>query len=110
MAKGGSKLGLNADGDTVFEPSQQHRGAVARAMFYIHTMYELPFQPGEVEVLKAWNREFPVTAEEQRRNDVISKHQRNRNPFVDYPQLVDRVSTAETVAPAPIDQVPEPKP
>ncbi len=42
--------------------------------------------------LKQWNAEDPVDANEQYANNYIeSKLQGNRNPFVDYPQLVDNV-------------------
>ena len=89
--EGGSKLGLDARGNKVFEPPLEHRGQLARAMFYIHTMYEVPFQPNEEPVLREWHREHPVTEAERSRNDAISKYQKTRNPFVDYPELVDKI-------------------
>ncbi|MEE2903786.1 MAG: endonuclease [Myxococcota bacterium] len=89
--KGGSKLGLDEQGNKVFEPPPEHRGQLARAMFYIHTMYEVPFQSDEEPVLREWHREHPVTEAERSRNDAISKYQKTRNPFVDYPELVDKI-------------------
>ncbi len=42
--------------------------------------------------LKQWNEEDPVDDNEKYANDYIeSKLQGNRNPFIDYPQLVDSV-------------------
>jgi len=90
--KGGSKLGIDAQGNKVFEPPSEHRGQLARAMFYIHTMYEVPFQPNEEPVLREWHREHPVTDTERTRNDTISKYQNTRNPFVDYPELVNQIA------------------
>ena len=89
--KGDSKLGLNAKGHIVFEPPEEHRGQLARAMFYIHTMYEKPFQPGEESILRTWHAAHPVTDSERARNDAISKHQGTRNPFIDYPDLIDKL-------------------
>lgn len=36
---GGSKLGRNANGETVFEPRDDQKGNTARAMFYFYTVY-----------------------------------------------------------------------
>jgi endonuclease I len=34
----------------------------------------------------------PVDAEEIARHEVIAKYQKVRNPFVDFPQLVEKVA------------------
>ena len=44
-----------------------------------------------MEVLKAWNKLDPPSNVEKLRNDTVQKIQGNRNPFVDYPNLVDRM-------------------
>ena len=41
------------------------------------------------EILKAWNKLDPVSEVEKLRNETVQKIQGNRNPFVDYPNLVD---------------------
>lgn len=41
-------------------------------------------------VLKEWNRIDPPSAVEVNRNNYVESIQGNRNPFIDYPQLVDR--------------------
>lgn len=40
--------------------------------------------------LKEWNRIDPPSAVEVNRNNYVESIQGNRNPFIDYPQLVDR--------------------
>lgn len=40
--------------------------------------------------LKEWNRIDPPSAVEVNRNNYVESVQGNRNPFIDYPQLVDR--------------------
>ena len=43
------------------------------------------------EVLKAWNKLDAPSNVEKLRNDSVQKIQGNRNPFVDYPELVDKI-------------------
>ena len=43
---------------------------------------------GGLQVLLKWNDEDPVSDLERQRNNVIEKAQGNRNPFIDFPQLV----------------------
>ena len=53
--KGGSYLGKNSGGATVFMPRTDHRGNVARAMFYFSIRYRLPMANGQENDLKRWN-------------------------------------------------------
>lgn len=76
----------------VFEPPQGHRGNVARALFYFSVRYELPIDPTQEATLRKWSQEDPVDQEEVERNDAIQGVQGNRNPFVDYPELADKIS------------------
>lgn len=79
-------------GHDVFEPPKEHQGNVARALFYFSTRYDLPIDPNQEAFLRKWNKEDPVDAEERDRNDKIAAVQGNRNPFVDYPELADKIS------------------
>lgn len=86
------RLGSSADGDLVFEPPKAHRGNVARALFYFSTRYDLPISAEEEATIREWHKQDPVDAEEMARNEEIFKLQGNRNPFIDFPELVDRIS------------------
>lgn len=87
-----AKLGLPAAGSrTVFEPPLSHKGNVARALFYFSVRYQAPLEPAQEAALREWHQLDPVDAEEKSRNDRIHQLQRNRNPFVDYPELVGRI-------------------
>lgn len=79
-------------GQEVFEPPTWHRGNLARALFYFSTRYDLPIDPRLEAVLRKWNHDDPVDDEERDRNEKILALQGNRNPFIDYPELVDRIS------------------
>jgi len=88
-----NRLGRGAgSAGTVFEPPVAHRGNVARAIFYFATRYKMKVGGAEEATLRVWNHEDPVDAEELKRNDQVEDLQGNRNPFVDYPELVDQVS------------------
>lgn len=51
----------------------------------------LEFQPWEQEVLITWHRQDPVSVKEIKRADAVSDFQHNRNPFIDYPYLVEYI-------------------
>ena len=78
-------------GRFVFTPPAEHRGNVARALFYFSTRYNLPITQGEERVLRDWHEADPVDESEVERNNLIAKHQFDRNPYVDFPELVDRI-------------------
>ena len=44
-----------------------------------------------LEVIKSWCKIDPPSSVEKLRNDTVQKIQGNRNPFVDYPNLVDQL-------------------
>jgi len=80
------------DKSTVFEPPVNHRGNVARAIFYFATRYQMKISPEEQKALKEWNKADPVDDIEIKRNNMIENAQGNRNPFVDYPEMIDAIS------------------
>lgn len=88
--QGGSKYG-----NSTFEPRDVHKGDAARAMLYFVTRYQdyQNFFGPQENVLRQWHEDYPPTASAKTRNDDIENVQNNRNPFVDYPQLVKRITT-----------------
>lgn len=92
---GGSILGQNFFGQTVFEPRNQHKGNVARSIFYFIIRYQQNFgnylDTIQENVLRSWNLIDPVDVRERRRNDSISYYQGKRNPFIDHPEFVERI-------------------
>ncbi len=89
-----SHLGKQQNDNTfVFEPPTHHKGNVARALFYFATRYQMKLSPFEEATLRVWNKEDPVDEEEINRNNMIEDLQGNRNPYVDYPELMDQLDT-----------------
>ncbi len=91
-----SVIGKEMDPDTnqmttLFTPPPAHRGNVARALFYFSVRYRMAIDRTQEAALKQWHKEDPVTDEDIKRNDQIKDLQGNRNPFVDYPELVDLI-------------------
>lgn len=89
---GGAKRGTDAGGDTRFEPRDAHKGDAARATFYYAVIYQQNIPAYEEPVLRQWHDQDPVDEKERRRNQAIFNVQGSRNPFVDFPELVDRIS------------------
>lgn len=95
---GGSKFGTNAQGRTVYEPRDFHKGRVARAMLYFVTRYQ-DFgnfwnvnDVNQEAAFRLWNRQFPPDSIDIRRNNAIQTYQNNRNPFIDHPEFVERIA------------------
>lgn len=97
---------FDIDNFTWHFPSDQDKGDVARIMLYMVVRWdhlklvEKPSGPtyekagaqmGNIKVLLDWHLEDPVDSFEHQRNNVIYKYQKNRNPFIDHPELFERV-------------------
>lgn len=87
-----SHLSENRFGDRTFTPPFEHRGNVARALFYFSVRYKMPISIEQEVVLRLWHTLDPVDQAEKERNNKIAQIQFTRNPFVDFPQLVDDIS------------------
>lgn len=107
-----------------FEPADDYKGDFARAYFYMATVYEefadiwqSPMMDNNtypvwkdwaLELLLQWHRADPVSQKELDRQEAVYTIQGNRNPFIDYPELVEYIwgdKTDETFA-APADKRP----
>ncbi len=95
--QGGSKKGDNSSGAIVFEPRDIHKGDCARAMFYFALRYGNPNDyisvANQEEVLRQWHTFDPVSTKEINRNNGIEVYQNTRNPFIDHPEFMERIST-----------------
>ncbi len=77
------------------------RGDVARSVLYMEIRYnglevvngfpDIVGQLGDLETLLEWHRSDPPDDFEMNRNNVIYNWQRNRNPFIDQPDLVEYI-------------------
>ncbi|NTX36994.1 endonuclease [Myxococcus sp. CA033] len=90
-SENGAKFGTDAQGRTVFEPPDSHKGNVARAMFYFSSTYSKPIPDAEEAVLREWNDLDVVDTAEHARNQRVSDIQGNVNQFVEHEDLVDRI-------------------
>ncbi len=75
-----------------WEPREKVKGNVARAVFYFFTMYPQYniTSVGDIEQLYLWHLEDPADAFELSRNDMVEDFQGNRNPYIDYADLVQK--------------------
>lgn len=108
-SQNGSKLGPNAYSedytDVVFEPIDAFKGDLARTYFYMSLRYKdknlsqkpqscyngSTLKPWAMAMFKEWHKADVVSSKEQVRNDKVQSIQNNRNPFIDYPELVEYI-------------------
>lgn len=97
----------------VTEPADSRKGDAARIIMYVYLHYGTDFggttrdgvtgklyitnvigansQADCFKLLRKWNAEDPVSAEEIARNNTAFSIQKNRNPFIDHPSYADRI-------------------
>ncbi|MCY4745678.1 endonuclease [Pelomonas sp. UHG3] len=105
----GSRRGKGAS--ATWEPGDAAKGQVARMLMYVAVRYEgdpagdktpnlelvsrvtRDGEPnlGNLCVLLRWNQTFPVTQQERDRHATVVRRQGNRNPFIDRPDLAQRI-------------------
>jgi len=67
-------------------------GNASRAYLYMSYQYKIPLEESLENSLRNWHFEDPPDEWEEKRNDMIEVVQGNRNPFIDQPELVERVA------------------
>lgn len=106
----GSKYGTNSTpgspSGNAYEPIDEYKGDIARSLFYMATRYlfedenfstshpmtnRSQLQPWALEMLKEWHVIDPVSDKEINRNNAVYEIQHNRNPFIDYPEIVGKI-------------------
>lgn len=91
----------------VFEPVDEYKGDFARTYFYMAACYndkiagwnsdmlagnKFPaFKSWAINLLMKWHRQDPVSQKEIDRNDAVYQYQKNRNPFIDHPELAEHI-------------------
>lgn len=96
------RIGRDSNNKDVAEVREDRRGDVARAMFYMIIAYNGKYasnwgldnllSDAENQVLQQlldWHANDPVDNFEIARHEYVYAQQNNRNPFVDYPELVN---------------------
>ena len=86
-----SKLAAISD-HFIFTPPVEHRGNVARSLFYFAVRYNLFINKPEEMILRQWHKSDPIDEAEKVRHELIAKYQKVRNPFIDFPELVEKVA------------------
>ena len=94
------------ENNKAFEPVDEFKGDIARIYFYMATRYASKcsnwsggmfgsdnngFKSSVATMLLKWHRNDPISEKEILRNDAVYKYQKNRNPFVDHPELAEYI-------------------
>ncbi len=109
------KAGNKIESGNAFEPADAFKGDVARMILYMDVRYDgdATNEPdlvvsdsseinkaeqntqlakfGNLKDLLRWHEMDPVDDMERIRNEKIFKYQKNRNPFIDHPELVEKI-------------------
>lgn len=103
------KVGTGTEGFKVWQPSAEWEGDFSRDYMYMVTAYQdytwssndakYSLQQGDYPTLKEWAyklyikwaKEDPVSQTEIKRNNAVYAIQGNRNPFVDFPNLMEYI-------------------
>jgi endonuclease I len=116
-----SRLGQNSNTDyatgysgVVYEPIDEFKGDIARAMLYFGTRYqdEIPswsyvmfngtsnqvFTNTFLNILLKWHILDPVSPYEIAKNNAVYNFQGNRNPYIDHPEYVCQIWATQCAA------------
>lgn len=106
---GMTKVGKGSDGQNYWEPGDEWKGDFARGYMYMATCYQnftwigsaakQILEQGNYPTLQEWAYKLFIqwakadepTQLEITRNNAVSKIQGNRNPFVDFPNLMEYI-------------------
>lgn len=83
------------------DPNDDFTGDVARILFYmelvnpglnlVNNPSDNGHEMGDLSLLLKWAKEDPVDEFERQRNSRIYEYQGNRNPFIDHPEIIDKL-------------------
>lgn len=118
-SKNGTKIGTSDpaknytfNSTNIFEPIDTFKGDFARAYLYVVTRYQDSIvnwinrstassvldgnkypglKPWILQVCVKWSKMDPPSAAERKRNDSVFALQGNRNPYIDFPNWVEKV-------------------
>lgn len=128
---GKPKSGQGGGCSNGFEPHDDYKGDFARAYMYMFTVYDdlnwgktsggqnvewmftaNPFELKEwaKELLLRWSANDAVSQKERDRNDGVYKEQKNRNPFIDLPDLAEYIWGDKAGQPYHVDGRHDPDP
>jgi deoxyribonuclease I len=77
--------------ERIAEPKKSIRGDIARSYSYMSYQYKMEISDDYEEMLREWHLSDPPDGWERDRNSLIEDVQGNRNTFIDYPEMVERV-------------------
>jgi endonuclease I len=94
-------VGGSKSNGSLFEPRDEQKGRTARAMLYFVVRYgnQGNFLTAQQEiVLRQWALQFAPDSIDRRRNNEVFALQKNRNPFVDHPEFLERITSLSTTS------------
>ena len=81
----------NFTGSLNYSVLESFKGDFARACFYMSVQYQIPLPDDWEDAMRMWHIMDPPSVWEMDRNSYIEEVQKNRNPFIDSPELAEKV-------------------
>ncbi len=108
VSKVGSGYANSNNPISLFEPADEYKGDFARMYLYFVTCYQDYYWQSRAlsmfannayptlnaygqSLLLQWHRQDPVSDKEIDRNNAVYSFQGNRNPYIDYPNMVEYI-------------------
>lgn len=102
FSDGGSEKGKDAAGNFVFEVRDEYKGDIARGLFYFSLKYTNKvnedgttgafIKQTQYDILKNWHKNDLPSQKELERNQRIKEKQFSHNPFIEHPEMLDRLN------------------
>lgn len=101
-SEGGSEKGRDAAENLVFEVRDEYKGDIARGLFYFALKYTNKtnedgttgafLKQTQYDILKNWHKNDNPSQKELERNQRIKERQFTHNPFIEHPEMLDRLN------------------
>ncbi|XBC41633.1 MAG: endonuclease [Buchnera aphidicola (Kaburagia rhusicola rhusicola)] len=66
----------------IAEPPDNSKGIIARTYFYMNQTYKLNISNEQMKLFNTWNKKYPISIWECKRDTLIFQIQGNHNPYV----------------------------
>lgn len=81
----------NFKGSVTYSVPADLKGDFARACFYMSIQYRISLLDEWEDVMRMWHVMDPPNISEMNRNSYIEEARKNRNSFIDFPELAEKI-------------------
>jgi len=82
----------------IAEPPDISKGAIARIYFYMNKTYRLNISKKQMQLFHSWNKKYPISNWECKRDELIFNIQGNHNPYVHSHCLIKNLESHKIIS------------